>query len=41
MADDGNIRAHEQTYTGFLSLLKWGTIGVAIIAAFVVFLISK
>ena len=41
MAENGDIRAHENTYHGFLALLKWGTLGVAIITAFVVFLIAK
>jgi len=41
MADNGDTRAHENTYKGFLALMKWGTLGSAIVAAFVVFLISK
>jgi hypothetical protein len=41
MADNGETRTHEHTYLGFVALMKWGTIGAALVAAFVVFLISK
>jgi hypothetical protein len=41
MADNGETRTHEHTYHGFLALMKWGTLGAAIVTAFVVFLISK
>jgi len=40
---DSNIefQAHEKTWEGFVAMMKWGTLGVAIIAAFVVFLIAS
>lgn len=45
MADTGNsnseLQAHEQTWHGFTEMMKWGTLAVAIVAAFVVFLIAK
>ena len=41
MAGAGNFKAHEQTYTGFLGLLKWGTVASAIVAAFVVYLLAS
>lgn len=41
MADDGNIAAHENTYHGFMAMMKWGTVVCALIAAFVVFLIAQ
>ncbi|WP_077228678.1 aa3-type cytochrome c oxidase subunit IV [Sphingomonas hengshuiensis] len=45
MADTGNnnadLQAHEATWAGFTSMMKWGTVGVALIAAFVVFLIAS
>ncbi|MET0309182.1 MAG: aa3-type cytochrome c oxidase subunit IV [Sphingomonas sp.] len=45
MADTGDkgaeIKAHEQTWQGFTAMMTWGTVGVAIIAAFVVFLIAS
>ena len=45
MAETGDrnaeFQAHEQTWHGFTAMMKWGTLGVAIIAAFVVFLIAS
>lgn len=38
---DGEIKAHQSTYAGFLQLFFWGGIGVFIVAAIVVFLISR
>ncbi|MGE3745794.1 MAG: aa3-type cytochrome c oxidase subunit IV [Sphingomonadaceae bacterium] len=32
--------AHVETYTGFISLFKWGTILSLIVAAFVILLIA-
>ncbi|ERF82291.1 MULTISPECIES: aa3-type cytochrome c oxidase subunit IV [Bradyrhizobium] len=32
-ADGNDYVAHEQTYEGFLMLVKWGTISVAILLA--------
>jgi hypothetical protein len=40
MADDGDIQAHEATYNGVISLLKWGTIVSVVVTALVVWLIS-
>jgi hypothetical protein len=40
MAGNGDLTAHEQTYSGFLWLVKWGTIVVLLIAALVVWLIA-
>ncbi len=41
MNSDQNYRAAEQTYTGFIGMVKWGTIGCIIVAAIVVLLISS
>lgn len=41
MAGKGDMKAHEQTYSGVMSLLKWGTIGAFLIGALVVLLISN
>ena len=41
MADDANIKDHAATYAGLISLMKWGAAGVAVIAAFVIWMISK
>ena len=40
MASDGDIKAHETTYSGFTALLKWGTIASVIVTMIVVFLIA-
>ncbi|NYT42438.1 aa3-type cytochrome c oxidase subunit IV [Sphingomonas sp. R-74633] len=34
------VKAHEQTWTGFKAMMMWGTVGAALVAALVVFLIS-
>jgi hypothetical protein len=36
----GDMRAHQETYSGVMGLLKWGTVAAAIVAAIVVFLIA-
>ncbi len=41
MATGNDIKAHESTYTGFIGLVKFGIIGTALVAAFVIFMISK
>lgn len=43
MAEGGEFKmeAHERTYGGFLSLLKYGTIASAIVAAVVVLIIAS
>lgn len=39
-AEGNDYPAHEQTYEGFLALVKWGTIGViAIVAGMAIFLV--
>ena len=41
MAQSGNdLKAHEQTYGGFINLLKWTLPVIAVIALFVVLLIA-
>lgn len=35
-----DMPAHVETYTGFISLFKWGTILSLIVAAFVILLIA-
>ncbi|NNM75604.1 aa3-type cytochrome c oxidase subunit IV [Sphingomonas sp. ID1715] len=40
MAQNGEIKAHEQTYSGFTALLKWGTVASFIVAFIVVLLIA-
>ena len=40
MASGNDMNAAESTYSGFLGMLKWGTIAVVLIAALVVVLIA-
>jgi len=35
------LKAHEQTYNGFISLLKWSAIATAIVTAIVIYLIAS
>ncbi len=41
MADGNDLKAHASTYTGFIGLVKFAIVAVALIAAFVVFMITK
>ncbi len=41
MASEGNMKSATQTYEGFISLVKWGTIACALVAALVVVLIAS
>jgi hypothetical protein len=41
MATNGDLKAHEQTYSGFTALLKWGTVASAIVTVIVIFLIAN
>lgn len=41
VSSDQNYRAAEQTYSGFVGLVKWGTIATLIVTAIVVLLISS
>lgn len=43
MADSGTgfeLKPHEETYSGFLGLLKWGLIATILVVALVIFLIA-
>ena len=40
MADGMDMKAHASTYGSVMNLLKWGTIGCAIVAAIVIWLIA-
>ncbi len=41
MASNNDMKAHEGTYTGVMSLLKWGTIASVLLTALVIILISN
>jgi hypothetical protein len=37
----GDMTAHKDTYVGVMGMLKWGSVGVAIIVAAVVMIIAR
>jgi len=39
VAEKSDMKAHVSTYEGVMGLFKWGTAGVALIAALVIWLI--
>ena len=43
MADtnDGDLKAHQETFKGFAALMTWGTIASFLIGGFVVVLIAQ
>lgn len=41
MANNNDMKAHNQTYAGVMSFLKWGTIASAAAAILVLILIAK
>lgn len=41
MASGNDMKMHEGTYSAFIGMAKWGVIVCALIAAFVVYMISK
>jgi len=41
MAGNGDLKAHEQTYSGFTALLKWGAIAAFLVGFIVILLISN
>jgi len=41
MASGNNIKAHRETYAGFLNLVKYGTPAVIAITVLVIFLITR
>jgi hypothetical protein len=41
MASGNDMKAANETYSGFISMIKWGAIGAAIITIIVVGLISS
>ena len=41
MAGGKDLKAHESTYTGFIGLVKFSIVAVGLVAAFVIFMISK
>jgi hypothetical protein len=41
MASGNDMQAHEKTYSGFMSLLKWSMPAIALIAIFVIVQIAS
>ena len=41
MASPNDIKGSQQTYSGFINAAKWGTVACALVAALVVYLISR
>ena len=41
MAGNGDMKAHEGTYAQVIGMLKWGAVACAVIAAAVIYLISR
>lgn len=40
MATGNDMKAHNSTYSGFIGLVKWGTLATVLITALVILLIS-
>ncbi|MEO6581010.1 MAG: aa3-type cytochrome c oxidase subunit IV [Sphingomicrobium sp.] len=40
-SNDSNINAHARDYDGFITILKWAVLVIAIVAAVVLYLISN
>jgi hypothetical protein len=40
MASEGNMKAAEETYAGFLGVVKWGSVAAIAVTALVILLIS-
>ncbi len=41
MASGNDMKAHESTYTGFIGLVKWGSILTVLVTAFVLYMIAS
>lgn len=41
MASGNDMNAHESTYSGFLGLVKWGSILTVLVVAFVIIKIAS
>ena len=41
MSSGNDMKAHDSTYGSFTGLVKWTAVAVVLIAAFVIFLISR
>ena len=41
MASENDLKSQESTYTGFIGLVKFSVIATALVAVFVIFMITK
>ncbi|WOK36275.1 aa3-type cytochrome c oxidase subunit IV [Sphingomonas sp. C3-2] len=41
MADTGDFKMHDDTYQGFISLMKWGGLATIVVTALVIVLIAN
>lgn len=41
MASGNDMKAHESTYTGFIGLVKYGSILTVLVTAFVIYMIAS
>jgi hypothetical protein len=41
MVSGNDMKAHESTYTGFIGLVKWGSILTVLVTAFVIYMIAS
>ncbi|HUD92101.1 aa3-type cytochrome c oxidase subunit IV [Sphingobium sp.] len=41
MSNEGHMNSANETYHGFIGLMKWGTVASIVVAAIVVLLISS
>ncbi|MGE8141161.1 aa3-type cytochrome c oxidase subunit IV [Novosphingobium sp. NPDC080210] len=41
MASGNDMKAHESTYTGFIGLVKYGSILTVLVTAFVLYMIAS
>jgi len=41
MASGNDMKAHESTYSGFIGLVKWGSILTVLVTAFVLYMIAS
>lgn len=41
MASNGELKAHERTYSGFTALLKWGAVTAFAVGFVVILIISR
>ncbi|MBN8500879.1 MAG: aa3-type cytochrome c oxidase subunit IV [Sphingomonadales bacterium] len=39
MASGNDMKAHESTYSGFIGLVKWGSVATALVTMFTIYMI--